>query len=305
MKLQLMRLLIKAILPDCIISSDEHQKGRTDNATKSNPSELEISQEQYESYMKHETRRIVNNSSDIHKIANHETTSDGRKKGSYSGDKFVFEEEYVPTNRFNDERKTIGEIKKELREKYDIEVGCIPIIDGEADISSIAVVHIPYSKVLEKRTGTDLESMEYELESKRLDGVDTTEERLSSLRDVFGKTDTGKDKRSKNFSAADQITVEMQADIPGLDKPYTVKDLRRWRRDNHFSWDEQLDNGYILVPSVIHSEIKHRGLVGYVTSAVKAYAEEKEYRRTHSESLYWEEEDAPISISGLLDKGKK
>lgn len=80
MKLQLMRLLIKAILPDCIISSDEHQKGRTDNATKSNPSELEISQEQYESYMNHETRRIVNNSSDIHKIANHETTSDGRKK---------------------------------------------------------------------------------------------------------------------------------------------------------------------------------------------------------------------------------
>lgn len=102
----------KSDTPDCIISSDEHQKGRTDNATKSNPSELEISQEQYESYMNHETRRIVNNSSDIHKIANHETTSDGRKKGSYSGDKFVFEEEYVPTNRFNDERKTIGEIKK-------------------------------------------------------------------------------------------------------------------------------------------------------------------------------------------------
>lgn len=254
--------------------------------------------------MNHETRRIVNNSSDIHIVANSEKTSDGRRKGSYRGNVFIFDEEYVPRNQFNDGHKTIGEIKNELHEKYNIDVEGIPITDGEADMSSIAVVQIPYSKVLEKRTGTDLESMEQELESKRLDGVDTTEERLSSLRDVFGKTDTGKDKRSKNFYAADQITVDMQADIPGLDKPYTVKDLRRWRRDNHFSWDEQLDNGYILVPSVIHSEIKHRGLVGYVTSAVKAYAEEKEYRRTHGEGLYCDEEDAPISISELLDKVK-
>lgn len=255
--------------------------------------------------MNHETRRVVRDSTNAQTIVNSERTSDGRKKGYYRGNVFIFDDEYVPGNQFNDEHMSIGEIKNELREKYNIDVEGIPITDGEADMSSIAVVHIPYSKVLEKRTGTDLESMEYELESKRLDGVDTTEERLSSLRDVFGKTDTGKDKRSKNFSAADQITVEMQADIPGLDKPYTVKDLRRWRRDNHFSWDEQLDNGYILVPSVIHSEIKHRGLVGYVTSAVKAYAEEKKYRRTHGESLYCGEEDAPISISELLDKEKK
>lgn len=272
----------------------------------------DISSDTYNAYINHEIRRLVNHSTVVKTVRNNAVNSKGEKKGYYEGDVFFFDDEYVPHNQFNPEGKDIKTIRKELHDKYGIALAGIPIADGEADFSSIAVASVTYSQIMKNATGKSLDDLEKAMDECRLDStVDSdgmmnnpVEMRLSAMKDAFGKNDNGDTPRNRNFAIADSIVAEMQLDIPGLNKPYSKEDVERWRKENHFSWDEQLDNGYILVPSVIHAEIQHRGLVGYSNSAADEYKREQEYRRTHDDELYWVEDDAPISIEELKRSGK-
>lgn len=268
----------------------------------------------YNAYMNHEVRRLVNHSSAVKTVRNNETNGKGEKKGHYEGDIFFFNDEYVPNNQFNPAGKNIGEIREDLRDKYGIELNGIPVADGEADFSSIAVARVSYSQIMKKVTGKSLGELEAEIDKCRLepkqnvdegDSKDPVEMRLSALRETFGKNDKGYAPRSRNFEIADSIVAELQLDIPGLKKPYSKEDVKKWRQENNFSWDEQLDNGYILVPSVIHAEIQHRGLVGYASSAVDEYEREQQYVELHASELYWNEADAPISITELKQREGK
>lgn len=274
----------------------------------------DINRDRYSAYMNHEVRRIVNNSSATKTVRNKEVNGAGEAKGHYDGDVFYFSNTYVPKNQFNADGRNIGEIREYLRNVYGIELSGIPIIDGEADFSSIAVASVTYSQIMKKATGKSIEEVEQEIDKCRIEHEEKTADkkcedpvgmRLSVLQETFGKNDKGNAPRSRNFEIADSIVADMQMDIPGLEQPYVKADVEKWRKKNHFSWDEQLDNGYILVPSIIHAEIQHRGLVGYASSAVSEYEKEKQFVEMHDSELYWNEEDAPVTISDLERKEKK
>ncbi len=264
----------------------------------------DIDWDRYNSYMNHEVRRLVNHSSVIKTVRNNEVNRKGEKKGNYIGDTFFFNEEYVPNNQFNPEGRNIRELRQTLRNKYGIELNGIPVADGEADFSSIAVASVTYSQIMKRITGKSLEDREMQNVDEN-ENDDPVKMRLSVMKAVFGKNDNGEAPRGRNFGIADSIVADMQLDIPGLKKPYVRGDVEKWRKENHFSWDEQLDNGYILVPSVIHAEIQHRGLVGYSSSAVAEYEREQQYIEAHDCELYWNEADAPVSIKELIQREGK
>ncbi len=274
----------------------------------------DIDWDRYNAYMNHEVRRLVNHSSVVKIVRNNEVNRKGEKKGNYIGDTFFFNDKYVPNNQFNPEDRNIREIRQILSDKYGIDLNGIPVVDGEADFSSIAVASVTYSQIMKRITGKSLDDLEMEIDKWRLESKQSVNEKenndpvkmcLSALKAVFGKNDNGEAPRGRNFRIADNIVADMQLDIPGLKKPYVRDDVEKWRKENHFSWDEQLDNGYILVPSVIHAEIQHRGLVGYSSSAVVEYEREQQYVESHDCKLYWNEEDAPVSIKELKQREGK
>ena len=67
-------------------------------------------------------------------------------------------------------------------------------------------------------------------------------------------------RRNSNFDIADNIASLNHMFIPGLGTDYSGDELKCWRKNNHFTWHESFD-GFYLVPSVIHGNLSHSGLV--------------------------------------------
>lgn len=224
-------------------------------------------------------------------------TEDGQVKGRWKGESFNFDDDYIP-KEFNDDHLTMSEIKKELKKKYNIDVGDIPYKDEVVDFGDISVVHIPTDKIIEKASRISIDN--YEQMSLR--------GRIRLLHDLFSDRDdegNKQDKRNKNFRYADEIAAESGIRIPGLGVHYTADELGDWRRDNHFTWDEQIEGGYNLVPSVIHGNLKHSGLVSHVKQAYSYLKHLYSDQRKHPEKYYFEEDEALISYDEIKESIEK
>lgn len=212
-------------------------------------------------------------------------TSAGELKGTWQDSVFYMDDDFVPKYE-NDSNLTVGEIKQQLKETYGIHVDGIPFKDGVADFSGISVASISTKDIVMKSTGMsafDYESMD-------------PHERTEKLSEVFAAK-----RRNSNFTLADQIAAERQIPVPGLAPGYTASELAEWRSENKFSWDEQVNGGYNLVPAIIHGNISHTGLV---SSSNKAMTYFKRRESDDPTKYSWDEEDAPISFSELRDKKK-
>ena len=220
-------------------------------------------------------------------------TSSGTARGTWSGTTFTLDDDYVP-EKYNDEGLTVGQIKSKLRDDYGIEVSGIPYVDGVADFSGISVANIPTADIVMKSTGMSTE--EYASLSQR--------DRTEVFQSVFSDVTDGKSKREHNFEFADQLAAERKIPIPGLPDGYTATDLKKWRSEHKFSWDEQINGGYNLVPTIIHGNVSHTGLVSTSGSAYTYLKERDEDLRLHPEKYSWDDEDAPISISDVLKRKK-
>lgn len=219
----------------------------------------------------------------------------GTVKGEWRGDIFYFDEAFIPSEKYNPDGKTMGEIKEILSDKYGISFDGIPYHNGVADFSSISVANISTSDIAIAASGKDRNS--YESLNQR--------ERLELFQKVFSDTADGKPKRNTNFHIADSIVAERQIPIPGLPVPYTATELRKWRTENHFTWDEQLSGGYNLVPSVIHGNLSHTGLVSTAGNASPEIIRIDREQREHPELFSWDEQTAPISIEEYLNQMNK
>lgn len=218
-------------------------------------------------------------------------TSSGTARGSWEGTTFILDNDYVP-EKYNDDGLTIAQIKQNLRGTYGIDVGGIPYVNGVADFSSISVASVPTADIVTRSTG--MSSEEYASLSQH--------ERTAIFQKVFSDATDGKSKRERNFDYADQIASERQIPIPGLPEGYTGDDLKKWRSEHKFSWDEQVSSGYNLVPTIIHGNVSHTGLVSTSGSA-HTYLEQRETdMKLHPEKYSWDENDAPISILEALNK---
>lgn len=214
-----------------------------------------------------------------------EIDKEGIRRGKWLNFCFSFDDKYVP-KAFNDAGKDITSIKKELRDKYGITLGEIPYVDGAADFSGISLAHIPLIDVI--TAASDISKVKYEKLSQA--------EKVKELHKIF--TDR---RRKTNFKIADQIAADRHVFIPQLGDDYSAIDLGNWREDHKFTWDEQLSNGYELVPAVIHGNIRHTGLVSTVKTA---YANRKKRKRKlkHDPGFYsWDGENAPASIGELFN----
>lgn len=216
-------------------------------------------------------------------------TGEGSVRGAWNGSVFVLDDNYVP-EKYNDSNSSIAQIKKKLSDRFGIQVEGIPYVDGIADFSGISVAHIATSDIVKKATG--MTTIEY---SKL-----TQTDRTRVFQEVFSDVSDGKSKRSKNFDYADQLAAEKHISIPGLSYGYSASDLKKWRTENKFSWDEQVNSGYNLVPTVIHGNLSHTGLVSTSRSAFSYLESRKKGMVQNPEDYCWDEETAPISI-GKLD----
>lgn len=220
-------------------------------------------------------------------------TSSGSARGSWDGTTFTLDDDYIP-EKYNDDGLTVAQIKQNLHETYGIDVGGIPYVNGVADFSGISVANIPTADIVTRSTG--MSSEEYASLSQN--------ERTAVFQKVFSDATDGKSKRERNFDYADQIAAERQIPIPGLHEGYTATDLKKWRSEHKFSWDEQVTGGYNLVPTIIHGNVSHTGLVSTSGSA-HTYLEQREAdMKLHPEKYSWDEADAPISISDALKRKK-
>lgn len=218
----------------------------------------------------------------------------GVSVGKWVDDTFVFSDDYVPSSH-NSEKLNMGQIKKALKEDYQISFDGIPYIDGVADFRTVAVANISTVDIICKAKGITRE--EYASLSH--------EDMSVVLQEVFGKSPDGDDRREHNFCLADQIAAERQFPIPGLPKGYTAKQLAEWREKNKFSWDEQLITGYSLVPTVIHGNLRHTGLVGTANRAASFLKRHNSDIKENPERYCCDEEDAPISMADIEEIKRK
>ena len=142
--------------------------------------------------------------------------------------------------KYNPRNWTFGQIIDNLEKTYGIHVTGIPFRDGWADFSGIAIAQI---------SECDIEQAYHPNILTDMDAFDPKK--------VY-------ENRNRNFSIADHITAERQLPIPGLTN-YSAEDLAEWRDKNHFTWEESPLFGYLLVPSEIHNNIPHTGLVSVMT----------------------------------------
>ena len=234
----------------------------------------------YEDFTSHQIRELAQ------KRRAYNSPKDG-EKGNWDGDRFVMNNDYIP-EMYNPDNKTMGEIKDELNEKYNIDVAGIDYSDGEADFSKIAVANIDRDEIASQRENMSLEDWNKYTES----------EKLERSADIFQD-------RVKNFNIADQLASEKHIDIPVLGADYRADELARWRKENKFTWDEQVGKGYNLVPSAIHGNLSHTGLVSNMKNANEFY---KEYKDNIDSESWPEGEDVPITYDELKkykEKNKK
>ena len=169
----------------------------------------------------------------------------GESFGHYEGNTFIPDDDAVPALA-NEEGKTFGQIKEDLKDKYGIEFTGVPYNNTEADFSGISIAQVSLFDI-ESRMATD----------RGKDPMDP----IMNPGDYHGEFAD----RNANFDRACDIAAEKGLPIPGLPEGYSGKDLREWMKENKFTWDESVTNGYILVPSAIHNNIPHTGLVGKIT----------------------------------------
>ena len=222
------------------------------------------------------------------RITPREVNSNGEQAGQWQGKIFYPLGSAVPS-KYNHEKLSFGEIKKELKRKYGLRFEGVPYVNGYADFSSVAVAKVSLADVVERRVKLD-QQQEPKAHRKGID-----------FERIYGD-------REKNFDCADEIAADRQINIPELAPGYTKKELKEWRKEHHFTWDESFDNGYILVPSVIHGNIPHTGLVGVATHSSKI--ENNSAKRLGLHQTYGtvddlSEEDAIISITELVKKSDR
>lgn len=216
-----------------------------------------------------------------------ELTAAGKVRGRWRDSVFYPDDDFVPSN-MNDGKLTVAELKQDLQASYGLKLEGIPFVHGAADFSSLSIAAIPAKEIVMQVKG---------ISSSAFDALEAPE-RTELFSEVFDKS-----RRNANFSLADKLTAERQVPIPGLSPGYTASDLTAWRSDSkhHFTWDEQVRGGYCLVPSVIHANIPHTGLV---SSPAKAAAYLRQREKDPPEKYSRSEDDAPVSIDEYLAKQK-
>jgi hypothetical protein len=217
--------------------------------------------------------------------------SNGQHKGEWIGDSlFVLDNSFIPAPKYNPSGKTIGEITHELQGKYGIIYQGIIHNGFEADFSPLSIASIDLATFFDKKAAYLKEKQKPSSESL------TNSESNRYVTAVENYYSTFKKIRSQNFGIADRIAAELQLPIPGLPSGYTAAELSSWRSANHFTWDEGLDNGYILIPSIIHSLHAHNGLVAFSQVAFK------ERKKLDAQALDFSmlDENSIISIEDLL-----
>ena len=214
-------------------------------------------------------------------------TSSGTVKGRWEDDVFFFDDDFVPPYK-NEKGFTIAEIKQNLNDEYGIELAGIPFIGGVADFSSVSIATVSTKEIVIASKG--ISSEEYDALSPS--------DRTKLFSEVFKANN-----RTKNFEIADQLISNKQVEIAGLSPGYTADDVRKWRRDNNhlFTWDEQVNGGYNLVPTIIHGNIQHTGLVGTASKAQEYFSERKD---DDSSKYSWNEDEATVSLNEFISKYK-
>lgn len=213
-----------------------------------------------------------------------ELTGSGQRRGTWKDGTFVLDDAFVP-KRHNPEGLTVGEIRTRLQERYGLSLGGIPFDGGVADFSGIAVANISTADIAARGMGMDPAAFE----------ALPQREKLEKYKEAFRAR-----RRTPNFKIADQLAAERHIPIPGLGSDYTEEELRRWREENGFSWDEQLHGGYSLVPAVIHGNVTHSGLVSTAKRAHDALSElERDIVEHPEEYCFADDENTPISIQEL------
>jgi hypothetical protein len=191
-------------------------------------------------------------------------------------------------------RLTVKEIKNDLKNEYNINLNGIKYDGGLADYSSISVAHISTKEIVMRAQNLTEENYK-----KIMYGYlkpDSKDYERYQLQQIMKDTFHAK-KRTINFKYADMIAAEKGIKIPGLKEGYTWKELETWRDENKFTWDEQLSNGYNLVPSIIHNNLSHSGLVSNSKNAYFVLKDPNMY--------YCSEDDASISIKELKTRVNK
>lgn len=164
------------------------------------------------------------------------------KDGYWDGDTFCPDREATPS-RYNPEKRTYGQIIDNLETEYGIRYFGTPFKEGHADFSGIAIAQVTLADIVDKHVQDGI------AESPLIAGDNT------DFAKIFAN-------RERNFHYADEIVAKAQVPIPGLPSGYSASDLAQWRETHYFTWDESYLNGYLLVPSEIHNNISHTGLVG-------------------------------------------
>lgn len=216
------------------------------------------------------------------RITPKETGDDGEQTGVWLENTFYPDDTVVP-EKHNPERMSYGEVKEKLEREYSLKFDGITYKNGYADFSSVSVAKVDLAEIVDRHILRDLQKNP----EAHADGINFTA--------IYKK-------RARNFDIADEIATEKKLAIPGLKQGYTKADLRAWRKENRFTWDESFDNGYILVPSVIHGNISHTGLVGIGTHGqdIELASAQRHIRHsTDTTGRHLSEEDAIISISEL------
>lgn len=164
------------------------------------------------------------------------------KDGYWDGDIFFPDREAIPI-RYNPNKRTYGQIFDNLKTQYGISYSGIPYREGYADFSGIAIAQVSLADIVDKHVQDGL------IDDPLVAGDSTDFAKIFS-------------NREQNFQYADEIVANAQVSIPSLPSGYSSTDLAKWREEHHFTWDESYLNGYLLVPSEIHNNISHTGLVG-------------------------------------------
>ena len=234
-------------------------------------------------------REMVLAGSEVRKMRSPQSLdTSGKARGTWKDSVFYLDDTFIP-KAYNEEQLSIAQIKENLFSSCGIEVDGIPFVDGVADFSALSIASIPTKDIVTQVTG--LSAQEYD----ELEPI----ERTRLYNEVFHKS-----KRNTNFEIADRIIAERRIPIPGLSEGYTAEDLKKWRSDpkHRFTWDEQINGGYNLVPTIIHGNISHTGLVSSSATAVE-YIDRRE--NDPPEKYSWDETDAPISIADFLGEYRK
>lgn len=209
-------------------------------------------------------------------------TRDGTIRGRWDGPVFCLDDNFVP--RLHNKRKlTVAEIKAKLHRDYGLTLNGIPYVGGIADFSSVSLATISKKDIVMKA---------HKLTSEEYDSMES-EEKIKLLHDVFTRN-----RAKDNFSIADEIAAERRLLQSFLPDGYTADDVANWRTDHEFTWDEQVQGGYLLVPTVIHSNVSHTGLVGTSKTAYKYFENSK---NASPEKYCLDEDNAPISFAELYE----